>query len=224
MKEQCFLVEGAKGVYEFMYSHFSLKYVIGTDHFYNNVNEKLPSDIEFLIAKPDQLEKSGSLSSNRDAIAIVEMPVLGAEINLKGHILALDTVNDPGNLGAIFRIADWYGVNQLILSPDCADPFSPKVVNASMGSFTRVKFSQRSLQELLSETKIPVIGTFTDGMDIHQFDFPESAIIVIGNESHGISVEVSKHITENITIPKYGGAESLNAAMATAVILDNLRR
>lgn len=138
--------------------------------------------------------------------------------------LALDNINDPGNLGAMIRTADWYGIHQVIASSETTDFYSPKVINATMGSFLRVNVFYGSLTEMLKGAGVPVYGAFLEGKDVHKESFGKCGVIVIGSESHGISDPVAKCVTHRITIPRYGHAESLNASTATAVILDNLRR
>jgi RNA methyltransferase, TrmH family len=142
----------------------------------------------------------------------------------RGLTLALDGVQDPGNVGAILRIADWFALDRVLLSPDCADLFSQKVINASMGSFARVTVHVTALPEALAGCKAPVLGCDLAGDDVHAFVFPRDAVVVIGSEGRGISSAVASHLSRRITIPRFGGAESLNAAVAAAIVCDNLRR
>jgi TrmH family RNA methyltransferase len=141
-------------------------------------------------------------------------------------VLALDQVRDPGNLGAIVRIADWYGISDIVCSTQSVDFFNPKVIAATMGSFIRVKVYYTDLPQWLSTNKVMVFGAVLNGLNVHQTQFKkyQGGIIVLGSESHGISSEVLPHITQKITIPRFGGAESLNVAMATAIILDNWKQ
>jgi TrmH family RNA methyltransferase len=136
----------------------------------------------------------------------------------------LDDVRDPGNLGTIIRTADWYGVTTIIASEETADTYNAKVIQSSMGSFTRVHMYYTNLENYLRQTTLPVLGAFLDGENVHSCAFGEGGILVIGNEANGISPAVENFVTQRITIPRIGGAESLNAAIATAVILDNIRR
>ncbi len=138
--------------------------------------------------------------------------------------MALESINDPGNLGAIIRIADWYGIEKILCSSDTVDFYNPKVIAASMGSFLRVQVQYGDLSELLKNTALPVLGAFLDGTNVHKFQFPTEGILVIGSEAHGISPALEKIVTEKITIPRTGKAESLNAAIATAIICDNWLR
>jgi TrmH family RNA methyltransferase len=149
-----------------------------------------------------------------------------AAFPLEAHAitLVLDDVRDPGNLGTIIRSADWYGFNRIIASPETADFYNPKVISSTMGSFTRTEIYYADLAEILANAPGKVYGAFLDGKNVHEESFGNGGLIVIGNESRGISFQYQKFITDRITIPRYGEAESLNAAVATAVICDNVRR
>lgn len=133
-------------------------------------------------------------------------------------------MSDPGNFGTIIRVADWYGIKQIVCSPDCADFYNPKVIAATMGAFTRVLISHTELTQYLEKQTQPIYGAFLQGKNIHKVQLAPNAIIVMGSESHGISGPVSKFINTKITIPNFGSAESLNVAMATGIILDNFKR
>lgn len=141
-----------------------------------------------------------------------------------GLTLALDGVQDPGNVGTLLRIADWYAVDRVVLSPDCADLFHQKVINASMGSFARVRSYTAELSEALSGLAVPVLGCDLTGSDVHELPGLRDAVIVIGSEGHGLSAEVKTSVTQFVTIPRYGHAESLNAGVAAAIVCDQLRR
>jgi TrmH family RNA methyltransferase len=138
--------------------------------------------------------------------------------------LVLDGVSDPGNLGTIIRVADWYGFKQVILSETCADQFNPKVISATMGSFVRVHCVRTNLTEFLDEYQGPIYGAFLEGQNVHKTPFKHNGVLVMGSESHGISDEIAEFVTDKITIPAFGGAESLNVAMATGIIVDNIKR
>lgn len=154
---------------------------------------------------------------------IVRAPIAAGELD-RGLTLALDGIQDPGNVGTLLRIADWFAFDRVLLSPDCADLFSQKVINASMGSFARVKAHTAPLPETLAGAKAPVLGCDLHGDDVHTLKPLRDAVIVVGSEGRGISQAVRPFVTYYITIPKYGGAESLNAAVAAAIVCDNLRR
>ncbi len=142
----------------------------------------------------------------------------------RGLTLALDGIQDPGNVGTLLRLADWFALDRVVLSPDCADLFSQKVINASMGSFARTTVFTAALAEVLGTTKVPVLGCDLEGDDVHALPPLRDAIIVIGSEGRGISPAVAARLTRRVTIPRYGNAESLNAAVAAAIVCDNLRR
>jgi RNA methyltransferase, TrmH family len=142
----------------------------------------------------------------------------------RGLTLALDGVQDAGNVGTLLRIADWFALDRVVLSPDCADLFHQKTINASMGSFARVRVHTTDLAIALKETKSPILGCELAGESAHALPPLRDAVIVVGSEGHGLSLAVSVCVTRRVTIPKFGGAESLNAAVAAAIVCDNLRR
>ncbi|WP_019616477.1 RNA methyltransferase [Psychromonas ossibalaenae] len=227
-KHGLFLVQGEKNVGELFNSDFTVKQIFATST-YINENNKLLAEKDLVAmtveATEEELKKAGTLVSNNSVIAVVECKQSEAP-QIRGNelILVLDQVGDPGNLGTIIRVADWYGIEQVVCSPDCADFYNPKVIAASMGSFARVKVSFTDLTEYLSKQSKPVYGAFLEGENIHKTQLAKSAFIVMGSESHGISDEIAKFITDKITIPSFGQAESLNVAMATGIILDNFKR
>jgi RNA methyltransferase, TrmH family len=225
-QEQCFTVEGAKSIIELLNSDFQTDLLVATAGFLARHEQILKRyQGEWLEVKVKELEPLGVFQSNDAAIAVARMkPNLPLTITRQEFALVLDNISDPGNLGTIIRIADWYGVQKIIASPETADHYNPKVIHASMGSFTRVTLYYTDVPDYLATVDRPVWGTFMEGEDVHHVDWGGSGLIIIGNEAHGISKDVEKRVTRRITIPKYGGAESLNAAAATAVICDNLKR
>ncbi len=142
----------------------------------------------------------------------------------RGLTLALDGVQDPGNVGTILRIADWFGIDRVLLSPACADLHSQKVIQASMGSFARVRAVVAPIGAALAGTRAPVVGCALEGRDVHGLAPMPDAVIVVGSEGRGLSDEVTPRLSFSVTIPRIGGAESLNAAVAAAIVCDNLRR
>lgn len=142
-----------------------------------------------------------------------------------GLTLALDGVQDPGNVGTLLRIADWFALDRVLLSPDCADLFHQKVINASMGSFARVKVHTAPLADAFEDTNgLAILGCDLTGTSVHTVGSLSNAVIVIGSEGAGLSNEIREYLTDTITIPRFGGAESLNAGIAAAIVCDNLRR
>lgn len=225
-EEGRFFVEGEKSVLEVLESDFLIDLLLVTEEFEKKHYSQLNSfDGEVIRVTRNQLEQLGQYQSNDAALAVVKMksnlPFVPEKDEL---ILALDEVRDPGNLGTILRIADWYGIKKLVFSPQTAEFYNPKVIQSSMGSFTRVTFFYEKLDSVFDRWKMPVYGAFLDGQNLHQITQIDPGIILMGNESNGISHELEKWITRRITIPGFGKAESLNVAIATAIICDNLKR
>ncbi len=234
-----FLVEGAKSVAELLTSDFTINHLLVTEEFYDkNIEIIRPlteiKGVPFEIIKQDELEKLGTLESNNAALAVVKQKenVVPA-ITTDEIIIALDDIRDPGNLGTIIRIADWYGVKNIIASKNTADFYNSKTISATMGSFTRINIFYTNLEDFLPKIGLPIFGALMSGENVHTFQFPKSGILLIGNESNGISPAVEKLVTQKITIPRFeqvypndkvGRAESLNVSIATAVIMDNWNR
>jgi len=217
-----YLVQGEKNVLELLNSPLKVNDVFATQSFIDN-NQSAYPQTHFITADEEQLTKASTLVSNNAAIAIIDMPstVLPDENSL---ILALDGVSDPGNLGTIIRVADWYGIKHIVASTDSADPYNPKTISATMGSFVRVSVSQVELPEYLSTLNMPIYGAFLDGQSVHSTKFSGQGVLLMGSESHGIREQCAKLVSDKITIPAFGEAESLNVAMATGIILDNFKR
>jgi TrmH family RNA methyltransferase len=154
---------------------------------------------------------------------IERRPLAPGELD-RGLTLALDGVQDPGNVGALLRVADWFALDRVLLSPDSADLFSQKVINASMGSFARVTVHTAALADALAHVRAPVLGCELEGTDVHTLAHLADAVIVIGSEGRGLSAAVAGLVTQRITIPRHGAAESLNAAVAAGIVCDCLRR
>ena len=225
-QEQKFLVEGEKSVLEILNSRFKINILLATKRFLDSYQyyftEKYFEIIEVL---EEDLTRAGALKTNNTAIAVVEIPEKKDIILENLSILPVfESLQDPGNLGTVIRTCDWYGIDTIVLSSDSVDLYNPKVIQASMGSFTRVNVSYVDLVDFLGHTEIPVYGTKTRGENIYEVIWPDKVIIVFGNESKGIHERLNSFITKEISIPKFGGAESLNVSIATAVVLDNVRR
>jgi len=224
-QEQSFLVEGAKSVQELLGSSFEVTWVGGTEHFLQAHARQFASrKIEAVEVNATELAQLGSFQTNETVIAVAKMKQNSLPDLKNEFALVLDDLRDPGNVGTIIRTADWYGVKNIIASDETADFYNPKTISATMGSFCRVNVFYTNLSEFFRENKLPVFGAVMDGTDVHQLDFGKSGLIVIGNESNGISNEVSQFVQQKITIPKFGGAESLNAGIATGIVLDNISR
>ena len=226
-QQQCFFVEGAKSVIELIHSDYKIKHLLGTNEFINKYSLELGKVAsEFNEITEKQLTSIGTFKSNDMALAVAEIKpnIDFTKNNVDQLILVLDDVRDPGNLGTIVRIADWYGINKIVASETTADFYNPKVISSTMGSFTRVKVYYTNLIDYLKDNTLPVYGAFMDGENVHNLKLARNGYLIMGNEANGISHELEKHITNKITIPKYGNAESLNVAIATAIICDNFYR
>lgn len=224
-RERAFVVEGEKNVQELLGSTLHIYKLLITEDFLNR-NEILinKSQMSFELVPEKDLVKLGSFQSNAFALAVVKTPDFPVLKLTTGHFLAFDNIQDPGNLGTIIRIADWYGFSSVICSKDSVDSYNPKVISASMGSFSRINVYYKDLFETIKGTKLPVYGATLSGENIHNITFGGDGIFLFGNESQGISPKLLSLLSNQIKIPGYGQAESLNVAIATAVICDNFRR
>jgi len=177
------------------------------------------SRIRILEVELGVLKQLSSLTTPNRAMALLNMPVSNAPLEVKGKVsLALDAIQDPGNMGTIIRIADWFGIQQVICSPDCVDVYNPKTIQATMGSLARVHMAESNIHQLLTQTAVPSYAATLHGENIAGFAPIEEGIILIGNEGRGLRDEILTVSTHRITIPRLGGAESLNAAVATGII------
>ncbi len=216
-----FVVEGIKGISEILNSQFELDSLFTTQQIF-----KAPKGKTHEITEAE-LKKISGLSTPQTALAIFRIPEQKTPI-FSGLTLALDGIRDPGNLGTIIRMCDWFGIENLICSPDTVDCFNPKVVQATMGSITRVNISYNALDKIIKEAgEIPVLGAFLEGENVYTSKLPATGILIMGNEANGISESVEKLVTKKINIPQFGSTsktESLNVATATAVLLSEFRR
>ncbi|MFK8282645.1 TrmH family RNA methyltransferase [Capnocytophaga cynodegmi] len=220
-QHQMFIVEGKKSILEFLHSNFTVEQIFVTEYF----SDKLPKNKTTITTK-EELKKISSLKNPDEGIAIFKIPE-EQPIQHKGLILVLDDIRDPGNLGTIIRLCDWFGVQQLVCSEQTTDCYNPKVVQASMGSLSRIKIHYTDLQNFLTNTALPIYATAMNGENVHQTIFQEDFILIMGNEANGISEEIFKFATKKITIPRFGQlqqTESLNVATATAILLNEARR
>ncbi|BDD04192.1 TrmH family RNA methyltransferase [Aureibacter tunicatorum] len=222
---QSFFVEGAKNVIELINSEYEITHLCCTEEFLEQHKTEIKlQQINHFIAKEKDLVQIGTFKNNNAALAVAKITETPIKLDKKQLYLALDDVRDPGNMGTIIRIADWYGIKNIIASQTCADLYNPKVLNASMGSFIRVNVEYANLSEKLQGLDMPIYGALLEGANIHKKTLEPRGVILMGNESNGISQENLALVNSPITIPNFGGAESLNVAIATAVICDNFRR
>lgn len=234
-EQNLFIAEGEKIVDELLASILQIKTLIALKEWIESKKEKIfDKNIELLQAGKEELSRISSFKTPNKVLAIAVIPKHNFDYHiLKNKIsLVLDKIQDPGNLGTIIRLADWFGIQNIICSEDTVDLFNPKVIQATMGAFLRVKVFYRNLSILLKAIKknykIPVYGTFLNGNDIYTTPLSSEALIVFGNESKGISNDLTDLIDERITIPTFNlnkpKTESLNISIATAVICSEFRR
>ena len=218
--EQVFIAEGPKLVNELLIAgNCKIIQLYALKEWIDNSG----TAVEIIEVSIDELQKISQLTTPNHVLAIAEKIKWENEPVIKDGIsLALDEIQDPGNVGTIIRLADWFGVKNMFCSMNCADAYNPKVVQASMGSITRVRVEYTDLHLFLEKNKeLPIYATTLNGRDITKMDKLDEGIIVIGNESKGISDEILKLANIQITIPGKGKAESLNAAVATGIILSH---
>lgn len=221
-----FVVEGEKVVGELMAADYPFEEIYATSawnelHAAASARGQRPAEISAAeMARVSHFPTPSSIL----AIGRIRRAELLPDALRSGLTLALDGVQDPGNVGTLLRIADWYALDRVVLSPDCADLFHQKVINASMGSFARVTTYTASLATALAEPGVPVIGCDLAGTDVHVMPALRDAVIVIGSEGRGLCAATKACLTERVTIPRFGAAESLNASIAAAIVCDNLRR
>ena len=224
-----FVAEGTKLVSDLV-TAFRCSMLVGTPDWFRQ-NKTIPA-LETIEVSNDELKKISSLKSPQGVLAIFEKPAY--EVNIQELSqklsLALDEVQDPGNLGTIIRIADWFGISDIFCSENSADTFNSKTVQASMGALARVRVHTVGLEDFLNEwkSKIPVYGTFMNGENIYSKTLTPNGIIVMGNEGNGISPEIEKLVSERLLIPNFPAgqvtSESLNVGVATALVCAEFRR
>lgn len=220
-KHSLFVVEGAKAVREFLTASFELEALYVSESapaFFDAFSPELVSSLE--------LKKISTFSSPSAVLAVFKMPQ-HAPLVSKGLTLALDGINDPGNLGTIIRLCDWFGIAQLFCSTDTVDCYNAKVVQATMGSLARVQVNYLDLEGFLKKAKGPVFMADAQGDDIYKTQLPKEAVLVMGNEANGIRPQIRDLCQRPVAIPRFGAlqkTESLNVASATAILLSEFKR
>ena len=220
-----FLVEGDKLVRELLQSEFKVDAVYSMEGWH----EMLGSEISSIIVTEDELKKISTHENPNQVIAVANIPDLSVstvQFPLAAALyIACDNLSDPGNAGAIIRIADWFGIKQVFFSESSVDIYNPKVVSAAKGSLFRVKCWYTNLKKMFEEnTHLKVYGTFMSGENIYNATLDANAFILIGNEAHGINDELQPHIQRKISIPSFGKAESLNAAVAAGIVVSEFKK
>ncbi len=222
VEQGLFLAEGEKLIKDILSSDFVVQKIYSLD-----------DDFDMECAErvsPKEMERLSALKSANRAVAVVEIPQysLRQEDIVDKLIIALDDVQNPGNLGTIVRLADWFGIRDIVCSPQCADIYNPKVVQATMGAITRVRVHYQPLVPFLESCDSAIYGAMLDGDNIYEQPLSQEGVIVMGNEGRGVSSEVAALLTRRLYIPPYpadgGGMESLNVAISTSIICSEFRR
>lgn len=220
-KSGLFIVEGKKGISEILNSTLELDSLFTTGENFSAPRSKIH------LIHEAELKKISRLKTPQSALALFKIPKENTPV-IKNLVVALDGIRDPGNLGTIIRLCDWFGIETLLCSSDTVDCYNPKVVQASMGSITRVAITYLDLELILKDhMDQPLIGTFLKGENIYTTQLPKNGILILGNEANGISGEVEKMVSQKLNIPRFGksqSTESLNVATATAILLSEFRR
>jgi len=231
-QQKLFLIEGEKLVEEAFRSDMTVKAIIVLDSWWQEHSRNI-AGITCLTATAQQIKQLSLMVTPPPMLAVVHTPNYPLEVQSLQHkiTIALENIQDPGNLGTIIRIADWFGIENVVCSHESVEAFNPKVIQSSMGSIFRVKVHYTDLKQFFKETgtmHIPLVGTFLEGENLYTAHLPTSGILVMGNESKGISDGLAKHIEKRVTIPSINAsqvhAESLNVAMATAIVCSEWMR
>jgi TrmH family RNA methyltransferase len=218
-KHKLFAVEGVKVVHEFLNSSFELDILFSTETSFSHLNN-------YIKISEQELNKISTLKTPNKVLALFKIPEQ-QRVAPAGLIIALDTINDPGNLGAIIRLCDWFGVEQLVCSKETVDCYNTKVIQASMGSLTRIVIHYTDLKEYFEGLSIPIFIADMEGENIYNTELPSSAVLVMGNEANGVSDSIRNIVDAKISIPRFGNyqqTESLNVATATAILLSEFKR
>ena len=219
--EGLFIAEGPKIVEELRQSTIRIKKIFAVKEW----SGFLSTQTEIIEVSPAELERISNLQTANEVLAVAEMkPAIPIPSFTNKLTLVLDGIQDPGNMGTLIRIADWFGIHQIIASNDSVELYNPKVIQSTMGSFIRVSVWHTHLQELLQATGVPVYGALLNGKNMYEAGQPKEGFLVIGNESKGIREDLLPFITHPVTIPKKGGAESLNAAVAAGILLSQFTK
>ena len=226
-----FIAEGPKLVGELLAVAVP-QYVATTELWLEQNRHKLPPTTAVDIVSEEELRRASLQQHPQSVIALFPTPREDEEdllsLTKTELMLALDGVQDPGNIGTIVRIADWFGIRHILCSTDCADIFNPKATQATMGALARVRLHYTDLPQFLSQIHSPIYGTFLDGENIYRHTLTQHGVIVMGNEGRGISTSVAKHVSQRLLIPPYPAnrptVESLNVAIATAIVCAEFRR
>lgn len=226
LQHQLFIVEGIKSVLEFVNSTYKVQKIYTTAQARTKL-DKIPDNIKLEEVSENDFHKISSLKNPQGALALVALPTynnLNIESLKNKHSLLLDDVQDPGNLGTIIRTAEWFGITNIICSIGTVDAYNPKVVQATMGSLSRVMVHYVDIEDFIEQNALPTYGALLNGDSIYDTDFGTEGIIIMGNEGNGIRSNLIPKIDKAVTIPRIGAAESLNVAVATTIFCSELSR
>jgi len=221
-----FIIEGIKSIAEFIQSSYQVHSIYFLPQ-YQSLLPKLPANIKLFEVNNAELDKISTLQAPQGILALIytpNHPVLKTETLKGGFSLLLDGIQDPGNLGTILRTADWFGFKNVICSVNTVEIYNPKTVQATMGSLSRVNVFYEDLSALISKVTLPVFGAVLNGKSMYQTDWGNEGLVVLGNEGQGISAEIMSLISHPVTIPRIGGAESLNVAISAAIFCADISR
>ena len=221
----CYIIEGEKIIAEYLQAQYPLREIFAVDDWIEKNRSLLPNEnFPVQIVTEHELNKISLLTTPNKVLALAEIPKDQKLPDLKtGLHLYLENLQDPGNFGTIIRTADWFAVDSIFCSENCVDAYNPKVVQAAMGSLARIKIFYTPVG-VFEKAEVPVFAAALDGENIFEKKLPRAAILIIGNESKGISAEVAAHADTKLKIPKFGNAESLNAAVAAGIALALFRK
>jgi TrmH family RNA methyltransferase len=217
---QVFVAEGEKIAQECLQAAAPIQMIVATQAWQEKQQALIACHPEASLhaVLPSELEQISTLQTPHEVLLVVPMPKISAALPTERWVLALDRLQDPGNLGTIIRIADWFGIAHIVCSPDTADAYNPKVIQAAMGGHLRVQIHYTELAPFLATTRLPVFAATLDGENIYTVGTTQEGILLIGNESKGVAPELQALATQKITIPRLGGAESLNAGVSAGII------
>ena len=225
LNSNCFVIEGIKGIIEVLKSNYNVEFTVVSKKIYDKYSSYL-TGYKIYILEENEIRKASNLKNNIVGFSVVKTKKNDINnLNFDDMIIALDSVNDPGNLGTIIRIADWFNVKNIICSKNTVDLYNPKTIQASMGSFTRVNLYYEDLESFFKRSSVKVYGTSNkNGKNISKKEKFSKGIVLFGSESNGIISSLKKYVDHWISINKFGGAESLNVSVSVGIILNEIRK
>jgi TrmH family RNA methyltransferase len=221
-----FIVEGIKSIVEFLASSFKIHSIYSLPQNLSLL-PALPANIKLFEVNNAELDKISTLQTPQGILAIIHIPESEklSALDLSGRFtLVLDGIQDPGNLGTIIRTADWFGFQNVVCSMNTVEVYNPKTVQATMGSLARIRVDYMDLGDFFKEVTLPVFGALLEGKSMYDINWGTEGLVILGNEGQGITDEVQEFITDPVTIPRVGAAESLNVAISAAIICSDIRR